>query len=92
MEPLTYLKNVVTLDLDQDKCTGCGLCLLVCPQEVLSMNGGKAAVVQRDRCMECSACATNCPAGAVTVEPGVGCAAAVINSFFGRKGKSACCC
>ena len=86
MEPLTYLKDVVTLVLDRDKCTGCGLCLLVCPHEVLALDNGVAAVVRRDRCMECSACALNCPVQALTVEPGVGCAAAVINGFLGKKG------
>ncbi len=27
---LRYLKDVVTLELDSDKCTGCGLCTHVC--------------------------------------------------------------
>ena len=31
MGQLIYLKNVVTLQLDQEKCTGCGTCLEVCP-------------------------------------------------------------
>jgi len=90
MKTLTYLKNVVTLTLLTDKCTGCGSCLLVCPRSVLAMPNGKAEISNRDACIECGACQRNCPFGAITVKAGVGCAAAVINSFLGRK--SACCC
>ena len=91
MGKLVYLKDVVTLALDQEKCVGCGMCLTVCPHEVLSMNNGHAGIENRDLCMECGACARNCPTEAVTVRAGVGCAAAVINTALGRK-ESSCCC
>ena len=91
MRQFIYLKNVVTLALDEEKCIGCGVCLIVCPQAVLSMNAKHALIRNRDACMECGACAQNCPTGAVTVEAGVGCAAAVINSALGRKNSSCCC-
>jgi len=91
MGHMVYLKDVVTLKLDQERCIGCGMCLLVCPHAVMSLSNGKVDVVNRDACMECGACARNCPAEALNVRPGVGCAAAVINSILGRK-KSSCCC
>jgi ferredoxin len=91
MRKLVYLKDVVTLKIDEARCTGCGMCLDVCPHEVLKMNGKRVQIVDRDACMECGACSRNCPAGAVFVEAGVGCAAAVINGMLGRK-NSACCC
>jgi ferredoxin len=91
MPRLVYLANVVTLKLDENKCAGCGMCLLVCPHEVFSPVGGRVEIKDRDRCMECGACARNCPAGAVTVSAGVGCATAVINAALGRKGGSCCC-
>jgi NAD-dependent dihydropyrimidine dehydrogenase PreA subunit len=91
MGQLIYLKNVVTLQLDQEKCTGCGTCLEVCPRQVFTMNGKKVWIANRDACMECGACALNCPFEAVAVEAGVGCAAAVINSALGRTGDSCCC-
>jgi NAD-dependent dihydropyrimidine dehydrogenase PreA subunit len=88
---MTYLKDVVTLQLDENKCTGCGMCLEVCPHEVFKLNTSHVVIQNRDACMECGACSRNCPAGAVSVETGVGCAAAVINGMLNRQ-SSACCC
>jgi NAD-dependent dihydropyrimidine dehydrogenase PreA subunit len=88
---LRYLKNVTTLRLDPAQCVGCGLCVTVCPQAVLALEGGKAVIVDRDACMECGACAHNCPSAALSVQAGVGCAQAVINSALGRT-SGACCC
>ncbi len=91
MNSLVYLRDVVTLSLDEKKCVGCGVCLNVCPHAVLSLTNGKVEIANRDACMECGACAKNCFAEALHVRSGVGCATAVINSMLGRK-KSSCCC
>jgi len=87
---LRYLKNVTTLKLDQEKCTGCRLCTIVCPHHVFEMNSKKVMILDRDACMECGACAQNCPAGAIVVNAGVGCATAVINSKLKRT-ETVCC-
>ena len=73
-----YLKNVATLRLSQELCIGCGRCAEVCPHAVFRVEGGKARILEKGRCMECGACAKNCPADAISVDAGVGCAAAVI--------------
>lgn len=88
---LVYLKDVVTLSLDEERCTGCGLCLDVCPHAVFVRRNGKVAVSTRDACMECGACSRNCPSSALSVRSGVGCAAAVISSALGRQKSSSCC-
>lgn len=91
MGKLEYLKNVVTLELYEEKCIGCGMCMQVCPHAVLSMNGaGRAEINSRDACMECGACMRNCPTEALTVKSGVGCATAVINTILGRDSTSCC--
>jgi NAD-dependent dihydropyrimidine dehydrogenase PreA subunit len=91
MSQLIYLRDVVTLKLNEKKCVGCGTCLLVCPHAVLSLSNGKIDIANRDACMECGACSRNCPTEALNVRAGVGCAVAVVNSMLGRK-KSSCCC
>lgn len=86
-----YLKNVATLKLEAEKCTGCGMCINVCPHNVFELANGKARVVTRDSCMECSACMQNCPFNAITVQTGVGCAAAVIRGLLTGKEPSCDC-
>jgi len=73
-----YLKNVVSLSYADEKCVGCSRCVEVCPHGVFEMNEEKVQIVDRDFCMECGACALNCLVRALSVNQGVGCAAAFI--------------
>ncbi len=86
-----YLKNVATLHLSAEKCIGCGRCAEVCPHRVFSINENKARVADKDSCMECGACAKNCPVNVITVDAGVGCAAAVIAGWLTGKEPSCGC-
>ena len=83
-----YLSGVTTLAYDETKCKGCGRCVEVCPHGVFVMEKGKAKLVDKDACIECGACMKNCQFEAVTVDAGVGCAAAILAS--GKKGKPTC--
>lgn len=78
MAALRYLPGVVTLKLDETLCDGCRMCIEVCPHAVFAIESRRARIADRDACMECGACARNCPTGALNVEAGVGCAAAII--------------
>jgi NAD-dependent dihydropyrimidine dehydrogenase PreA subunit len=82
VDPMKYLANVTTLNYTSEKCAGCGRCIEVCPQGVFAMQDKRATIRDRDLCMECGACAMNCDFGAITVESGVGCASAIINSML----------
>ena len=88
---MKYLADVSTLTYEADKCVGCTRCVEVCPQQVFAMDGKRAALVGKDRCIECGACASNCEFDAITVDAGVGCAAAYINAMISG-GEPSCDC
>jgi len=56
----------ITVVIDRQKCTGCGLCIEVCPDRTIEMEEGRAVVTGK-RCMECGHCFAVCPAGAIEV-------------------------
>ncbi|MFZ2197222.1 MAG: mercury methylation ferredoxin HgcB [Thermodesulfovibrionales bacterium] len=88
---MKYLSNVASLELFPDLCVGCGMCFEVCPHGVFALENRKAVILDRDQCMECGACVSNCAFGALKVDKGVGCAAAVINSMISG-GEPSCDC
>ena len=79
-----------TLEYDPDLCIGCEMCVFVCPHVVFAMNGRVAQLVKPEACMECGACQLNCPTDAITVESGVGCAAAMIHAALTGKKEPTC--
>ena len=46
-------------------CTGCGLCVHLCPMENIMLENGKA--VSKNRCTMCYRCISSCPARAITL-------------------------
>ena len=78
---MKYLHNVATLEIHENKCTGCGVCTAVCPHNVFGIENKKAVIQDLDACMECGACKKNCAFDAISVNAGVGCAAAVITGM-----------
>jgi NAD-dependent dihydropyrimidine dehydrogenase PreA subunit len=79
-----------TLRYIPGKCINCGMCLIVCPHAVFAPGARIVSLVRPERCIECGACMLNCPVGAIHVNAGVGCAAAMIDAAL--KGKSEPCC
>ena len=53
------------MQVDLEKCEGCGECLEVCPVEAISLVRGRA-VIDPDTCLVCEACAQACPQGAIS--------------------------
>lgn len=51
--------------VDEDECTGCGLCCEVCPVGAVTLNG--CADIDASRCTACLACVERCPQGAIAV-------------------------
>lgn len=75
---MTGVSALNTLRFEPDLCTGCGICVDVCPHGVFARNSRVVHIVRADACMECGACQTNCAFGAVQVDSGVGCAASMM--------------
>jgi nitroreductase/Pyruvate/2-oxoacid:ferredoxin oxidoreductase delta subunit len=56
----------VTTTIDEELCTGCGLCVEICPSRTLSRQNRKAAVTG-NHSLNCGHCMAICPEGAITV-------------------------
>lgn len=54
----------VTVRVDEHRCSGCGVCLQVCPYGARYMDEKGVARVIEAVCRGCGACAATCPAGA----------------------------
>ena len=50
----------------KEKCTGCGICVKVCPFGAIEIIDGKANI--GDGCVLCGTCVKSCPAGAIVME------------------------
>ncbi len=58
----------VTAEVDTRRCSGCGLCVLVCPYNALEIDEEKrVAVVNRAMCKGCGACSATCRSSAIDV-------------------------
>jgi len=63
----------VTVAVDEDICSGCGICVAVCKSEATTLKekGGKlVAEVDRVKCKGCGVCISACPSGARTLKEG----------------------
>lgn len=54
--------------IDEEKCTGCGLCASACHENAIIMENGKAHLLRDDFCDGFGDCLPACPAGAITIE------------------------
>jgi len=56
------------IKIDEEKCTGCGLCVPGCPEGALQIIDGKARLVSDLMCDGLGACIGECPEGAIEIE------------------------
>ncbi len=56
------------VNIDEDKCTGCGLCIPNCAEGALQIIDGKARLISDLFCDGLGACLGHCPEDAITLE------------------------
>lgn len=62
--------------VDQTYCKGCGLCVSVCPKEIIALDMdtisqkgyNPAMLTDESSCIGCGSCVTMCPDMAITLE------------------------
>jgi 2-oxoglutarate ferredoxin oxidoreductase subunit delta len=68
-------RNMPRIFVDETYCKGCGLCVSVCPRELIAMDTSRlttkgyhpAQLTDESRCNACATCALVCPDVAITV-------------------------
>ena len=60
------LRSIIRID--EERCTGCGLCVPACAEGALKIVDGKAKLVSDKYCDGLGACLGECPQGAITIE------------------------
>ncbi|MCJ7810563.1 MAG: 4Fe-4S binding protein [Desulfobulbaceae bacterium] len=63
----TYYVSVI----DGDACSGCGVCVDLCPTEAISLNSEGVAQRDEDACFGCGVCARSCPEEAISLKEGL---------------------
>lgn len=54
------------IEIDKEKCNGCGLCAKACHEGAIGMVDGKAALLRDDYCDGLGDCLPTCPTGAIS--------------------------
>lgn len=59
------VRNII--HIDEEKCNGCGQCIVDCAEAALQIVNGKAKLIKEIYCDGLGACLGSCPTGALTV-------------------------
>ena len=59
------VRNIV--EIDEEKCDGCGLCVISCAEGALEIRDGKAQIIKEIYCDGLGACIGECPQGALEI-------------------------
>ncbi|UCC90611.1 MAG: NADH-quinone oxidoreductase subunit NuoF [Dehalococcoidia bacterium] len=66
--PAGICRELVTYQIIEEKCPGCGLCVKACPVEAITFMGKKKPVIlDQEKCIKCGACYDVCRLGAVAI-------------------------
>lgn len=63
----TYYLSVI----DQEACSGCGICVERCPTDAINLNDSEEAEREESLCLGCGICARFCPEEAISLKEGL---------------------
>ncbi len=66
--PARICKPLITYVIDTDKCTGCGLCRIKCPESAVIGAKKECHCIDEELCVRCGICIENCKFGAIFIE------------------------
>ena len=58
-------KDLISYEIDADKCKACTLCAQKCPVDAIRGKRGVVHVIEQEKCVSCGSCYDVCPSGAV---------------------------
>ena len=56
---------MATIEIDPEKCKGCGLCQKSCPVSAIKGEAREKRVIDQDICIKCGTCIRTCPFHAI---------------------------
>ncbi len=65
--PAKFCKELISLSIDPERCTGCGACLKACPVEAITGERKKTHLLDQEKCVKCMACYEACKFEAITI-------------------------
>ncbi len=66
--PAGVCKELIEFSILADKCTGCGACLKLCPQQAIQGELKNPHSIDNDKCIRCGVCRDACPFKAIIVK------------------------
>jgi len=71
---LEYQEEIPDITVDDKLCSGCAVCISLCPYEALSLkkeNNHFHLEIDKNKCKRCGVCVTACPSNAISIADGI---------------------
>ena len=68
---LELQSEIPEIEINQELCSGCGVCVALCPYDAIKLEKtehGSVAVIDKSKCKRCGVCVVACPAEVPTIK------------------------